>query len=348
MRFLRFLAVVTLYLFVVSLHSAMAAPIIYEAIDPAVGPGDPRPNSDNKASEFDADAGVLGDISIIDFEGLPVGNFGTLTVAPGVDVTLNGTANEPYGGISTTEDVILGYNTTSGGAKHLGLCPIFNIGTASAVFDFDMPIQAFGVYLTGLGTANGNLHVLFDDGSIEDIPVAGYQLGGVQFFGFTSARTKIMSVTLELQNVVSDSRDVFGIDDVRFVESKIRVPFDIKPGSCPNPLNVKSKGVLPVAILGSDTLDVRDIDVASLNILGVNPIRSSYEDVATPTDSTDCACTTEGPDGYEDLTLKFDRQELLAAIGDVDDGEYITLTITGVTMYDEISIEGSDCILITK
>ena len=34
------------------------------------------------------------------------------------------------------------------------------------------------------------------------------------------------------------------------------VPIDIKPQSCPNPLNVNSKGVLPVAILGTDTFDV--------------------------------------------------------------------------------------------
>jgi hypothetical protein len=34
------------------------------------------------------------------------------------------------------------------------------------------------------------------------------------------------------------------------------VPFDIKPQSCPNPLNVRKKEVLPVTILGEEDLDM--------------------------------------------------------------------------------------------
>lgn len=52
----------------------------------------------------------------------------------------------------------------------------------------------------------------------------------------------------------------------------LQAGLDIRPGSCPNPFNVKvfdflgsgnenKGGVLPVAILGSDELDVRDIDL---------------------------------------------------------------------------------------
>ncbi len=55
---------------------------------------------------------------------------------------------------------------------------------------------------------------------------------------------------------------------------------DIKPQSCPNPLNVKTKGVLPVAILGTD-LDVRNIDISTLRFNGVAPVRSGFEDVET-------------------------------------------------------------------
>jgi len=45
-------------------------------------------------------------------------------------------------------------------------------------------------------------------------------------------------------------------DDAMFTPT-IEVPVDIKPTSCPNPLNVKSRGVLPVAILGTADFDVR-------------------------------------------------------------------------------------------
>jgi hypothetical protein len=60
------------------------------------------------------------------------------------------------------------------------------------------------------------------------------------------------------------------------------VPFDIKPESCPNPLNTKSQGVLPVAILGTADFDVNTIDAASIRLAGVAPVRSTVEDVATP------------------------------------------------------------------
>jgi formylglycine-generating enzyme required for sulfatase activity len=129
-----------------------------------------------------------------------------------------------------------------------------------------------------------------------------------------------------------------------------KVAVDIKPGSCPNPVNTKSSGVLPVAILGSNNLDVTMIDPASIRLAGVEPLRSGYEDVAAPApDITDCNCIETGPDGLLDLTLKFATQAIVEAVGDVDDGDIVTLELTGI-LYDpiphEIPIEGSDCILI--
>jgi cysteine-rich repeat protein len=45
---------------------------------------------------------------------------------------------------------------------------------------------------------------------------------------------------------------------------EIENQIDIKPGSDPNPINPMSRGVIPVAILGSDTFDVADVDVTTL------------------------------------------------------------------------------------
>ncbi|MBN1391621.1 MAG: NHL repeat-containing protein, partial [Sedimentisphaerales bacterium] len=71
-----------------------------------------------------------------------------------------------------------------------------------------------------------------------------------------------------------------------------RVMVDIKPGVCPNPVNVKSKGVLPAAILGTADFDVTKIDPASIRLAGVAPLRSAYKDVAAPaSDINDCNCT---------------------------------------------------------
>jgi hypothetical protein len=130
------------------------------------------------------------------------------------------------------------------------------------------------------------------------------------------------------------------------VPAALEVAVDIKPGSCPNPVNVKSKGMLPVAVLGSEDFDVHSIDIASIRLTGVASIRSSFEDITTPvSDANECECSTEGPDGFLDLTLKFETQEIIEAVGDVNDGDVLELPLTGV-LSDETPIEGADCILI--
>ena len=47
--------------------------------------------------------------------------------------------------------------------------------------------------------------------------------------------------------------EVLGIDSVEITGGPLvlAVDLDIKPGSCPNPLHLESKGVLPVAFLGT-------------------------------------------------------------------------------------------------
>ncbi len=122
---------------------------------------------------------------------------------------------------------------------------------------------------------------------------------------------------------------------------------DIKPGSCPNPFNVNSMGVLPVAILGMEDFDVSDIDVATVTLEGVAPIRFDYEDVATPFEGELCDCHEEGADGYLDLTLKFDTQEIMEALGPVADGEELALILT-CELIDGTPLQGSDCIRIIK
>jgi hypothetical protein len=124
---------------------------------------------------------------------------------------------------------------------------------------------------------------------------------------------------------------------------------DIKPGSCPNPLNVKSQGVLPVAILGSPGFDATTVDPETVTLEGVDPIRYAIGDVTTPVGpgAEPCECNEEGPDGIDDMTLKFSTREIVEALGDVDDGEVIELTIEGVA-YDGTPFAFVDCVWILK
>jgi hypothetical protein len=146
-------------------------------------------------------------------------------------------------------------------------------------------------------------------------------------------------------------------------EGALAVDFDVRPRSCPNPVNIKwlnnfedregngksmpkKGGVLPVAIVGSAHFDVKEVDVSTIHILGVPPLRHDYEDVSTAaSDGEACACSLEGADGFEDLTLKFDLREIIEALGTVEEDQTILLTISGVLL-DGTALAGTDCILI--
>jgi hypothetical protein len=121
----------------------------------------------------------------------------------------------------------------------------------------------------------------------------------------------------------------------------------IKPGGCPNPLNPKSRGVLPMALLGADDFDINDIDVSTLEINGVSPLRSNHEDVGGPVDREveECECAEGDYDGIMDLTLKFSTPAIVATLGSLSRGDVVELTLTG-TMLDGTSLESSECVVI--
>jgi hypothetical protein len=135
-------------------------------------------------------------------------------------------------------------------------------------------------------------------------------------------------------------------DNIAFGVAPIAVSLDIKPGSCPNPINGVSQGVLPVALLGTADFDVNDVDVSSLRLEGIAPIRSDYEDVAGPFAGQLCGCSTVGPDGYFDLSLKFDTQAISGALGLSPSVDRV-VTLTG-TLLDGTPIEGQDCVIVIR
>ena len=173
-----------------------------------------------------------------------------------------------------------------------------------------------------------------------------------------------LSYSSGVKNVIPSDMDNDGVNEllVSTVDSLLllKVPFisvalDIKPQSCPNPLNVrapggrakKSKAVLPAAILGMADFDVADIDPATVTLEGVPALRWNIEDVSTPVsdEAEECECNTEGADGHPDLTLKFDKSSIVEALGEVYDGDTIALTIAG-ELTDGTAIEGTDCVVI--
>jgi len=133
----------------------------------------------------------------------------------------------------------------------------------------------------------------------------------------------------------------------------IVVPVDIKPGSCANPVNIKSNGVLPVVVLGTAYVDGTGIDGASIRLAGVAAIRSSLEDAAAPLEAAAsaevdaAACMDPRPDGFMDLNLSFDTPQVVAALGDVNDGDVLVVNLSG-KLLDGTPIQGQDVMLILE
>ena len=122
----------------------------------------------------------------------------------------------------------------------------------------------------------------------------------------------------------------------------INVGIDIKPGSFPNSINLGSGGATPVAILGSATLNVLDIDETTLT-LGTAGIKTvgkkaphllcSIEDM-----SGDFSVGLEGiPDGFLDLLCHFVTVAIVPEAGDTD------AKLSG-NLLDGTPIEGSDSV----
>jgi hypothetical protein len=281
------------------------------------------------------------------------------------------TASDP------TDPVLTGIGSLqlagSGGFSVPGALQTF---TASPGQTWDL--QGYGLTPDQLppNTTFGLLKIVFSDG-VNDLEPAAVNIGqaapaanpGIESlpfidqsitantWQFTQAQGVAPEGTVQVSFFaifVDESEGVVYFDDLQaelIPEPPMQdIYVDIKPTSCPNPLAARSKGVLPVAILGTEDFDVTTIDVATITLAGVSPLRSNLEDVTTPLDKDDeCECSSEGPDGFTDLTLKFDRQEIIATLGDLSllpRRSVIPLTLSCMLMDDdELTLEGTDCIV---
>jgi hypothetical protein len=140
----------------------------------------------------------------------------------------------------------------------------------------------------------------------------------------------------------------------------IEADLDIKPGSCPNSFNPRSRGVLPVGLLGSDALDATEVDISTLLISRADGVGGSVgpnegppgphtviADVGTPFHGDLCDCHEEEGDGVLDVSMKFKTQEVVEALelDDVPGGSLVELVVSG-ELLDGRSFTASDCVRI--
>lgn len=177
------------------------------------------------------------------------------------------------------------------------------------------------------GTGANNVQVVFNVGGTDYAALT--TLGNAS----TTANLAPGTYTITTKVELSDCCSFTDIDSLTIRQSAITVGVDIKPGGFPNSVKLKDKGVLPVAVLGSDDLDVTQISFSSLRIGSVAPLsrnRYGLEDVNS--------------DGFVDMVVHFSMSELTTGSGPLNSGS-TQLTITG-TLMDGTPITGTDSVRI--
>ena len=164
-----------------------ASIVVYSGGDDAVSSLAQMTNSVAAETSF---AAAVSSASTITFE----------TPVP-ADVTISGGSITNNSGCGA----LCGFNTTPSGQNFLLL------DGGSVTFTFANPINAFGMYITGLQTDLVPQETLtFNDGSSETINTPTSTGGGGAFLGFTDFGASITSVTYNATN------DIVSIDDVQY------------------------------------------------------------------------------------------------------------------------------------
>jgi hypothetical protein len=103
-----------------------------------------------------------------------------------------------------------------------------------------------------------------------------------------------------------------------------QVIVDIKPGSAPNSINLKSKGVVPVAILTTEDFDAADVNAGTVTLAGIAPAKWEMLDVP---EIWDTVLMMYVGDGDLDMVLYFSTRDLATVL----DSSSTMTTLEGAT-----------------
>jgi hypothetical protein len=144
----------------------------------------------------------------------------------------------------------------------------------------------------------------------------------------------------EISLVARDDSGLASEPDITTVTvSYIGVAVDIKPGTFPNTLNMKSTGVIPVAFLTDESFDALTIDPLTVTLLGIDFSAGLVQMDGKKNPKPMAGAEDIDGDGDLDLLVKIDTQKLC-------EYEIDTLLELGALTYDGCVVSGSDTIRI--
>jgi len=236
----------------------------------------------------------------------------------------NADVGNQFTGLTVPNNVLLSAGTYDSHLLHFD--PVGNSGNVSnATFTFD-----------------GNIVAIIADGSLLNNSDATFGVDGTTYETELDRRagTADTFTITSLNSLRIDSFDVPGgnnIDELRVITTIPElVDIDIKPGSDPNCFNNDGNGVIPVAILGSASFDVTQVDAATVQLEGMavkavgksNKLLASIEDVNS--------------DLFDDLVVKIEDTDGVFSAGDA------TAIVSGnlLPAFGSTAFQGTDTICI--
>ena len=282
--------------------------------------------------------------------------FATMDVAPNgrIDVVWNDTRNDATPANPSTSELFYTYSNDGGAtwAANVAISPPYQHGIGYPVQEklgdyYQVISDELGAHVAYAATFNGEQDVWY-------VRVGDYDCNGN---GVSDTVDIMMGEPDCNMNGIPDSCEIASGQALDLnmntipdeCEGPVASPedLDVKPGSCPNSFNLKSRGKLPVALVGSNTLDVSMVDLSTVRLSRVDGLAASampiegppgphsrIDDVTEPFGVDPCDCGPVDPDGIDDLVMHFDSDDVVESLGleCFAAGAMVELILTGELM----------------
>jgi hypothetical protein len=198
--------------------------------------------------------------------------------------------------------------------KEMNLDEVEDVNTITVVAKHEGQIVSQGAATNVMGNQWAALLFL-----VEKLNSRGYQVkkGDIVITGAMNTMFPAARGTYEV--------DYGELGMIKFKVIEKQVSIDIKPGSFPNSINPKSKGVIPVAIFTTDAFDANTVDPTTVRFGATGTEAAPVQFVLENVDG----------DGDTDMILHFNTQNIGINCGDS------SASLTGQTLSGQ-TIEGSD------
>ncbi|MCH7558598.1 MAG: hypothetical protein IIB56_14225 [Planctomycetes bacterium] len=199
---------------------------------------------------------------------------------------------------------------------HVGADTVGADTTVNLYADVSQYIYVYPGSVLNIYSGNGGLYIIVMPGEPNAVvTVYGTDFGGDGDFSI-SGQVSYSGGTLTGYYGNGDPFELSFISSVAILlveTSALEVEIDIKPGGNPNSINLKSKGVVPVAVFTITGFNAGTIDPGTVLFAGASPVRSTLEDV--------------DEDGDLDMLFHFKTQDLV----DLNENSTeATLTVDGI------------------